>query len=144
MKRNQGKRLLLGAGMFGLSLLGLSSLQRVWQGSPRLISIQETPEIGDSCERPARTVSSPVAAPEQSLFTDFGATPVHAQDSGEQWMSLARRFVTSWIPPRSIARLELIYNATRYFCRTAIPGASGYLAGWIMQDPAIRPPNPGA
>jgi len=45
-----------------------------------LISIQETPEIGDSCERPVRT--SPVAAPEHSLFEDFGETPVHAQDSG--------------------------------------------------------------
>ena len=82
MKKNRGTRLLLGAGILGLSVLGLPSLQRVWQGSPRLISIQETPEIGDSCERPVRTVSGPVTAPEQSLFADFGETPVHAQDSG--------------------------------------------------------------
>ena len=79
-RRNQGKKLLAGVGILGLSVLGSSSLQRAWPGSARLISIQETPEIGDSCERPVRT--SPVAAPEHSLFEDFGETPVHAQDSG--------------------------------------------------------------
>jgi len=80
VKKNRGKRLLMGAGILALSVFGLSSSQRVWLGSARLVSIQETPEIGDSCERPVRT--SPVAAPEQSLFADFGETAVHAQDSG--------------------------------------------------------------
>jgi hypothetical protein len=64
-----------------VGLCGLFAGVRLWLGSPRLVSIQEMPGIGDSCYRPSAdsALSSP---PEQSLFTAFEMTPVHAQDSG--------------------------------------------------------------
>jgi hypothetical protein len=76
---NQRTRLLVGVGILGLSLYGLSSL-RTWRGSARLISIEETPDIGDSCERPVSTVSARAASPE-NLFSAFEPTPVYAQDA---------------------------------------------------------------
>src|SRR5580698_8330396 len=66
---------LAGVGILGLSLFGLSSLHRMWPGSARLISIEEMPEAGESCERPVRS-----RAPE-NLFSAFQETSVYAQDA---------------------------------------------------------------
>jgi DNA-binding beta-propeller fold protein YncE len=98
VKRNQGTRLLLGAGIFGLSLLGLSSLQRVWQGSARLISIEEMPEAGASCERPVRSTGA-----SENLFSAFSETTVHAQDA--QTVDLTRP------PVRDILDTAPIYSS---------------------------------
>ncbi len=66
-------------------LLALSNMERVGlrqMGSARLVSIEELPEIGESCELPA-TAPSNVAAPEEdNLLSALRETPVHAQDSG--------------------------------------------------------------
>src|ERR1051326_5873244 len=61
---------LLAAGLFGVS----------WAGqvrTARLISIEEIPDLGDSCYRPAHTGTPP----EESLFAAFAETPVQAQSA---------------------------------------------------------------
>jgi len=64
-----------------LGICGLFAGLRLWLGSPRLVSIQEIPEIGDSCYRPgADSGLSP--SQDQSLFAAFEMTPVHAQENG--------------------------------------------------------------
>jgi hypothetical protein len=88
---------LAGVGIVGLSLVGLSSLQRMWPGSARLISIEEMPEAGESCERPIRSV-----APE-NLFSAFQETSVHAQDA--QSVDLTRP------PVRDILDTAPIYSS---------------------------------
>jgi len=73
--RNQGRRIALGVTTLGFVLFGLSAVQRFMQERPRLLSIQEIPEIGESCSYPAGRV-----APEQSLFPAFEQT-AYAQDA---------------------------------------------------------------
>jgi 6-phosphogluconolactonase (cycloisomerase 2 family) len=51
-------------------------------GSARLVSIEELPEIGDFCERPAAAPSSETAPEAENLFSAFRETPVYAQGSG--------------------------------------------------------------
>ena len=72
--RNQGRRIALGIATLGLTLFGLSTVQRFLLEGPQLLSIQEMPE-GESCNYPARQV-----APEQSLFPAFEQT-AYAQDA---------------------------------------------------------------
>jgi hypothetical protein len=67
--RNQGRRIALGITTLGLVLFGLSTVQRFLLERPRLLSIQEIPEIGESCSYPAGRT-----APEQSLFPAFEQT----------------------------------------------------------------------
>lgn len=63
-----------------LGVFGLSPVQRLWLGSPQLVSIQEIPEMGDSCFR--RSEDSSVASPQEpSLLAAFQTTPVYAQDN---------------------------------------------------------------
>jgi len=76
----QGRRLLAGIAGLALGLFGLSLMQRSWRGSARLVSIQEMPEVGDSCYRPSED-SRPNSSPEHRLFTAFEPTTVHAQDN---------------------------------------------------------------
>ena len=73
--RNQGRRIALGITTLALVLFGLSTAQRFMLERPRLLSIQEIPEIGESCSYPAGRV-----APEQSLFPAFEQT-AYAQDA---------------------------------------------------------------
>jgi 6-phosphogluconolactonase (cycloisomerase 2 family) len=80
MRIGSNRLILAGAATLALSLFAFSAVQRLWLGSPRLVSIQEMPEVGDSCYRPSAD-SSGNSSPEQSLFGAFEATPVHAQDS---------------------------------------------------------------
>jgi hypothetical protein len=72
--------LVLAIGFLALSTTDWVGLRQM--GSARLVSIEELPEMADSCELPAAGHSS-VAAPEADhLFSAFRETPVHAQDSG--------------------------------------------------------------
>ena len=96
-----GERLLAGAGIIGLTLLGVS-LHRNWLGSARLISIEEIPEAGESCERPVRSASRPAATAE-NLFEAFNETTVHAQDA--QTVDLTRP------PVRDILDTAPIYSS---------------------------------
>src|ERR1700691_5208279 len=98
VKKNRGKRLLMGAGLLALSVFGLSSSQRVWLGAARLVSIRETPEIGDSCERPIRKTAAP-----ENLFSAFEVAPVYAQDA--QTVDLTRP------PVRDILDTAPIYSS---------------------------------
>jgi len=64
-------------------LLGLGSLfagMRLWLGSPRLISVQEMPEMGDSCYRPGAD-SDLRSSQDKSLFAAFEMIPVQAQEN---------------------------------------------------------------
>lgn len=63
-----------------LGVFGLSPVQRLWLGSPQLVSIQEIPEMGDSCFRPSQDLSV-ASRQEPSLLAAFQTTPVYAQDN---------------------------------------------------------------
>jgi hypothetical protein len=67
----------LRTGLLTAATLGLFAAS--WVGhtpGSRLLSIQEVPELGDSCARPQR------APAEQNLFDEFASTTVHAQEVG--------------------------------------------------------------
>ena len=73
---NKGRRIILaGVAILAMGLFALSRTERL--RSARLVSIEELPEVGDACYRPASAESR-----EQSLFAEFGATTAYAQDSG--------------------------------------------------------------
>lgn len=78
---HQGRRLLAVAGIVGLSLWGLSSLERRWSDSRRVVSIQEFSDAGESCDLAAHEASRRAAPQDQSLFAAFQETTVHAQDA---------------------------------------------------------------
>jgi hypothetical protein len=70
--------------VLAIALLAFSTVDRTGlrkMGSARLVSIEELPEIGDSCERPATAPSSGAAREENNRFSAFRETAVHAQDS---------------------------------------------------------------
>ena len=94
----RGTRFLAGAGILGLSLLGVSSLHRMWRGSARLISVEEMPEGGASCERPVRSTGE-----SENLFSTFNQTTVYAQDA--QTVDLTRP------PVRDILDTAPIYSS---------------------------------
>jgi DNA-binding beta-propeller fold protein YncE len=64
-----------------LGVCALVAVLRLSVGSPRLVSVQEIPEVGDSCYRPAGDAALS-SQPEQSLFAAFEVTPVYAQENG--------------------------------------------------------------
>jgi hypothetical protein len=71
--------------VLAFGLLALSNIDRVGlrqMGSARLVSIEELPEIGESCELPATAPSNVTAPEEDNLLSALRETPVHAQDSG--------------------------------------------------------------
>jgi 6-phosphogluconolactonase (cycloisomerase 2 family) len=68
-----------GLATLAVCALGLSAVARFWLGSPRLVSIQEIPDIGDSCYRPVADSGS--IPSQQSLFAAFDVTPVFAQEN---------------------------------------------------------------
>src|SRR5579862_4963468 len=78
-RKNQGRRILVGAGMLALGFAGLVTVQRRWMDSARLVSVED---YGDSCYLPTSGATTPTASPEESLFPSFEATAVHALDSG--------------------------------------------------------------
>jgi 6-phosphogluconolactonase (cycloisomerase 2 family) len=78
----RNRLILAGAATVALSLFAVSAVQRLRLGSARLVSIQEIPEIGDSCYRPSSAESGRNSSPDQNLFAAFQATPVYAQDNG--------------------------------------------------------------
>ena len=63
-----------------LGVFGLSPVQRLWLGSPQLVSIQELSEMGYSCFRPSEDFSV-ASRQEPSLLAAFQTTPVYAQDN---------------------------------------------------------------
>jgi hypothetical protein len=73
--------LVLAIGLLALSTMDGAGLRKM--GSARLVSIEELPEIGDSCQLPATAPSSVTPPEEDNLFSAFRETPVHAQDSGD-------------------------------------------------------------
>ena len=79
-RRRSGGNVLGCMAALALGVFGLSPVQRLWLGSPQLISIQEIPEMGDSCFRPSE--DSSVAPPQEpSWLAEFQTTPVYAQDN---------------------------------------------------------------
>jgi 6-phosphogluconolactonase (cycloisomerase 2 family) len=83
---NKGRTVILAAvAVFTLGLFALSRTEGLrWRatGSARLVSIEELPETGDACYRPASSDSRLAAPRGQSLFAEFGETTAYAQDSG--------------------------------------------------------------
>lgn len=74
------RRILWGAGIFALSLASLYTIQQTWLNSPRLLSVQEIPDVGDSCYRPSDD-GLPNGPAAKNLFTAFEAPTVYAQDA---------------------------------------------------------------
>src|SRR6202171_1637322 len=74
------RRILAGLSILALGLFGLSSLHRMWMGSASLVSIEEVPEAGESCYRPAKGDSN-LSTASDNLFSAFRETRVYAQDA---------------------------------------------------------------
>jgi DNA-binding beta-propeller fold protein YncE len=64
-----------------VGLFGLSTVPRLWLDSGRVVSIQEFSDVGESCDRPISGASRRTESAEQSLFSAFQETSVHAQDA---------------------------------------------------------------
>ena len=79
-RRRSGGNVLGCMAALALGVFGLSPVQRLWLGSPQLVSIQEIPEMGDSCFRPSEDFSA-ASRQEPSLLAAFQTTPVYAQDN---------------------------------------------------------------
>lgn len=79
-RRRSGSNVLGCMAALALGVFGLSPVQRLWLGSPQLVSIQEIPEMGDSCFRPSQDFSV-ASRQEPSLLAAFLTTPVYAQDN---------------------------------------------------------------
>ena len=81
---NKGGTVVLAA--VAVLVLGLFALNEGLRwgatGSARLVSIEELPETGDACYRPASSDSRLATSRGQSLFAEFGDITVYAQDSG--------------------------------------------------------------
>jgi DNA-binding beta-propeller fold protein YncE len=75
-----------------------------------LVSIQELPEIGESCYRPGEEAS--LASPQRNLFATFDATPVHAQDSvgGEDLARPPVRHIWDTAPVFSSVGVDTVRN----------------------------------
>jgi len=99
------RTLVLGGGLaFAAALLGLSWVVHFHsRGSARLISIEEAPDLGDSCYRPA-SASLARRDSQRGLFAEFGEDTVHAQDASST-VSLARP------PVRDILDTAPIYSS---------------------------------
>jgi 6-phosphogluconolactonase (cycloisomerase 2 family) len=58
-------------------------VERLWErvtGAPRLISVEEVPDTGESCYRPISEETARLPGSSQNLFADFGEPGVQAQD----------------------------------------------------------------
>jgi hypothetical protein len=106
------------AGTF-VAALGIVTVFRVTasdppRGSARLISIEQLPEIGEACSRPASG-----EAPEQSLFAAFEETPVYAADTLDLTRPAARTIKDTFPIYSSIAvdpvRDEVVLQDTNLF-----------------------------
>ena len=73
--RNQGRRIAIGTAVLGLTLFGLATVQHFLLDGPRLLSIQQMSEMGESCN-----YTSTQTTPEESLFPAFEQT-AYAQDA---------------------------------------------------------------
>jgi hypothetical protein len=74
--------LVMGVGA-GVLLLGSSAVDQLWKrmtGAPRLVSVEEVPDTGESCYRPAGEETARLPGPNHNLFSDFGEPGVEAQD----------------------------------------------------------------
>jgi 6-phosphogluconolactonase (cycloisomerase 2 family) len=73
--------LIAGVGV-GIFILGSSAVDQLWKrvtGAPRLISVEEVPDAGESCYRPAGEETPRLSGPDHNLFSDFGEPDVEAQ-----------------------------------------------------------------
>ena len=97
------------AAVLALAFSGLFAAHRLWFGSPRLISIQELPEMGESCYRPSE---DPGLNPPQNLFDAFDPMPVHAQDSvgGEEVARPPVRHIWDTAPVFSSVGVDAVRN----------------------------------
>jgi 6-phosphogluconolactonase (cycloisomerase 2 family) len=78
-----GKYGIIAAVGVGVLIFGSSGVERLWErvtGAPRLISVEEVPDTGESCYRPASEETTRFSAPNRNLFADFGEPGVQAQD----------------------------------------------------------------
>jgi 6-phosphogluconolactonase (cycloisomerase 2 family) len=92
-----------------LVFFGLFAATRLWVDSPRLISVQEIPDIGDSCYRPSK--DSGLRSP-KNLFDAFEPTPVQAQDSvgGEEVARPPVRHIWDTAPVFSSVGVDSVRN----------------------------------
>jgi len=71
----------MGLAFTALGVFGVSTIHRLWLDSPRLISIQQVPDLGMSCDYPPGMMAS--SSPAQNLFGAFETT-AYAQDANTQ------------------------------------------------------------
>jgi 6-phosphogluconolactonase (cycloisomerase 2 family) len=84
MPGSRSRKVILAGVGIAVFLLASSAVDRVWQrltGSPRLISVEEVPDSAE-CYRPVSAEAATRFGSTHNLFTDFGETPVEAQDIG--------------------------------------------------------------
>jgi len=97
-------------GVFGLSR---ATTPQPPQGSARLISVEQLPDMGDACYRPAST------QPEKSLFAAFEEKPVYAADTLDLTRPAARTIKDTYPIYSSIAvdpvRDEVVLQDTNLF-----------------------------
>jgi len=80
VQRIQGRKLLAGAAIAGLCLLGLSTVPRLWVDADagRVVSVEEVESV-DACIRPPRAESA-----SDNLFSAFETPTVYAQDANTE------------------------------------------------------------
>lgn len=107
--RRSGRGTVAAAAVLALALSGMFAAQRLWLGSPQLVSIQEIPEAGESCYRPSE--DSGLNSP-KNLFDAFERTPVHAQESvgGEEVMRPPVRHIWDTAPVFSSVGVDSVRN----------------------------------
>jgi DNA-binding beta-propeller fold protein YncE len=107
--RRSGGKTIASVAVLALVFAGLFAAHRLWLGSPRLVSIQELPEIGESCYRPSE---DPGISATRNLFDAFGSTPVHAQESvgGEEVMRPPVRHIWDTAPVFSSVGVDSVRN----------------------------------
>ena len=109
-------QVLAGTFVAALALLALSRIttSNTPRGSARLLSIEQLPDIGEACSRPASG-----EAREQSLFAAFEETPVYAADTLDLTRPAARTIKDSYPIYSSIAvdpvRDEVVLQDTNLF-----------------------------
>jgi hypothetical protein len=85
MLGSHGRKVVLSTVGVAVFALASSTVDRLWQrltGSPRLLSVEELPENAE-CYRPVSLeASGPNFSSTHNLFSDFGETPVEAQEAG--------------------------------------------------------------
>jgi 6-phosphogluconolactonase (cycloisomerase 2 family) len=107
--RGSGGRTIAAAAGLALVFSGLFAAKRLWLDSPRLISVQEIPDIGESCYRPSE--DSGLKSP-KNLFDAFEPTPVQAQDTvgGEEVARPPVRHIWDTAPVFSSVGVDSVRN----------------------------------